>query len=449
MSSIGRNDPCPCGSGLKFKQCCSSKTGAQSYTANERSRALTALMRFSDRDEFLDWRKAAFDLFWRNIIAEASEEELARALALEQVKIAYNSWFLFDFTYDQRTVLDLFLEREGTKLNPGERRYLEGMKDSHLRLYEILDVRAEEGFEVRDLWENRTLWVRERIGTRQLVRWDLPVGRLGKAPDGENIFEAVPYVFPAAVKEPLLRSLRKAHRLYGEEVPGGSTAGFFKTIGPVLHEWWIQEVVLRPAPKLVTPEGDPVILANAVFDLFDSRRVRELLHNHPAIDDDGGGSYGWNEPAGNLRRSLGAIRIDQDRLILETVSKSRAERGRDFLERLLGDAVRFRATTYEDIHRAMERATPSRKREQAAVPAAVQAQVVGEFYEQHYRAWMNEPVPALGNRTPRHAAKLKSVRPKLIALLKEFESRSERRKRAGEPAYDFAWMWEELGLKRE
>ena len=77
------------------------------------------------------------------------------------------------------------------------------------------------------------------------------------------------------------------------------------------------------------------------------------------------------------------------------------------------------------------------------------AKYLGEYYEDHYRKWLDEPVPALGNRTPRHAARLKTVRPKLIALLKDFESHSERQRRAGEIAYDFSWMWEELGLKRE
>ena len=38
---------------------------------------------------------------------------------------------------------------------------------------------------------------------------------------------------------------------------------------------------------------------------------------------------------------------------------------------------------------------------------------------------------------------------KLIALLKDFESHSERQRRSGEIAYDFTWMWAELGLTRE
>jgi hypothetical protein len=62
--------------------------------------------------------------------------------------------------------------------------------------------------------------------------------------------------------------------------------------------------------------------------------------------------------------------------------------------------------------------------------------------------WLDEPVPALDGRTPREAAALKSARPQLISLLKGMENLSERDRRAGRPAYDFGWMWGELGLDR-
>lgn len=31
MDRVGRNDPCPCGSGKKYKKCCAGKTGMQKY----------------------------------------------------------------------------------------------------------------------------------------------------------------------------------------------------------------------------------------------------------------------------------------------------------------------------------------------------------------------------------------------------------------------------------
>lgn len=66
----------------------------------------------------------------------------------------------------------------------------------------------------------------------------------------------------------------------------------------------------------------------------------------------------------------------------------------------------------------------------------------------NYRSWSDTPLPALGGRTPRHAARLKTTRPQLVALLKDMETRVERQRREGRPAYDFTWMWQELGLER-
>jgi hypothetical protein len=101
------------------------------------------------------------------------------------------------------------------------------------------------------------------------------------------------------------------------------------------------------------------------------------------------------------------------------------------------------------VGQALKRAPAPAKDEITESPPEAQAEMLGEFYERQYRKWLDEPVPALGNRTPRHAARLKTVHPKLIALLKDFESHSERQRRSGEVAYDFGWMWTELGLNRE
>jgi hypothetical protein len=104
---------------------------------------------------------------------------------------------------------------------------------------------------------------------------------------------------------------------------------------------------------------------------------------------------------------------------------------------------------YKDVGQALKRVPERPKEPVPEVPPEVKAEVLGRFYEEHYRKWLDEPVPALGDRTPRHAATLKTVRPKLVTLLKDFESRAERQRRAGEAAYDFGWMWKELGLTRE
>lgn len=392
----------------------------------------------------------ALALYWGDWLSGAPDTELENVMTSEPVEIAYTSWFAFDFDCgDGRRMLDIFLESEAKQLSSGELDYLQGMRDSHLRLYEILEVKPDEGFEVRDLWDDRRFYVRERAATRQIVAWDLAVGRIGPAGAGETIFETLPYVFPAAHKEDLLRGLRKAHRMFTREFPGKSLAEFFKTMAPVFHKLWLQHVALPPRPRLITGDGEPFIFAKVLFDLLDRDEAIRSLADRDDIVDHGDASYAWLEPAGAFQRSVGTMRFEQKRVVFETTSKKRAEKARDGLPSLLGGTVRFRAISYEDVGQALKRAPSANKQKEAEIPIEEQRKILSEYYESHYRKWLDEPVPALGNRTPRHAVRLKTVRPKLIALLKDFESRSERQRRAGQIAYDFSWMWAELGLKRE
>ena len=47
----------------------------------------------------------------------------------------------------------------------------------------------------------------------------------------------------------------------------------------------------------------------------------------------------------------------------------------------------------------------------------------------------------------REAARLKGVRPRLTALLKEMESHEAHLAREGRVRYDFSWLWKDLDLK--
>ena len=422
---------------------------APSYRQAERNSALAKLMRFAARSKFTELHQAAFALFWGDWALE-ERDRLEEVMTAQSVEIAYNSWFAFDYDCGGgRTMLEMFLETEGKHLSAGELNYLQGMRGSHLRLYEILEVKPDQGFEVRDLWDDRRFYVRERAATRQIVAWDLVVGRIGLGSDGEKVFETLPYLFRAADKEDLLKGLRKAHQVFKHEFPNEGIGDFFKRMAPVFHTLWLEHVALAANPKIVTGDGEPFIFAKVIFDLLDRETAVRAIVDRDDIAAQDDGSYVCLEPVGDVQRSVGTIVIDENRVVFETTSQKRAERARDELPGLLRHAVRFRAISYEDVKQALKRAPKTAAPKEPEIPIEEQRRILGEYYERHYRDWLDQPVPALGNRTPRHAAGLKTIRPKLIALLKDFESHSERQRRAGEIAYDFNWIWAELGLKRE
>jgi hypothetical protein len=262
------------------------------------------------------------------------------------------------------------------------------------------------------------------------------------------VLDGLPYLFPATAAVPILKNLRRMHRAFRREFPGGDLAAFFKTIGMVYHHLWLDLVALRPPLRVVTAEGDEMVFARVTFDVCDEGALRTALEAHPDLDEQEDGRYAWHEPedAHGFRRGLGTFVLKGDRVVFETTSRPRAARGRRLLEDLAGTAVRFRATRYQGVEQALRESPRPREPRRAEVPPELEAQLAADYYERHYRTWPDTPLPALGGRTPRHAAGLKTVRPKLIALLKDMESHAERDRRYGRPAYDFSWLWGDLGL---
>jgi tetratricopeptide (TPR) repeat protein len=84
MPKIGRNDPCPCGSGKKYKHCCQDKDEAAERAAASAARAAAAAehkerqVRFEHEDELASASNAVIDLLDAGKVDEA--EQAAREL---------------------------------------------------------------------------------------------------------------------------------------------------------------------------------------------------------------------------------------------------------------------------------------------------------------------------------------------------------------------------------
>ncbi len=121
---IGRNDPCPCGSGKKYKKCCVDKAAPPSQALYYRrlseahNRLMERLMAYATRtfgDEAIDVAMHEF-LLWPDSEDEVSEDRLDRAGYL------FWPWFVFNWAYDPaddegalagpegRTVAELYAE---------------------------------------------------------------------------------------------------------------------------------------------------------------------------------------------------------------------------------------------------------------------------------------------------------------------------------------------------
>lgn len=114
------------------------------FTAEDRVSAVRELMAFCAQPEFEGLHRVAHSTFWPAWTSDLGEEERKRAADLfEQSETAYLTWIAFDFGLAGSPLVDVFLERRGQRLTPGERDYLAHMRDSHPRFYEVVEVRPE------------------------------------------------------------------------------------------------------------------------------------------------------------------------------------------------------------------------------------------------------------------------------------------------------------------
>jgi hypothetical protein len=421
------------------------------YTQAERERALEKLGRFLRQGEFVELGYRVGSALWGGAPEHVRDQDIREMMHSPTAQLTFFNYYAFDAELEPgKVALDLYLERHGDTLRPGDRAYLGLMRASHVRLYEVTHIRANEGVTLRDLLTGAEQFVHERSATTQLATWQVIAARLVQGPRGVPVFEAIDCVFPATCREDLVRSLALGWRGAQPFARASDESVFFKRFTPFIQTIWMQRVLFRAMPTLTTTDGDDVAFVKAVFDVHDDARLAAALRAsadlHPEDDD----RFVWAEGGEDGGRLLGAFVVAPGRLTYEGMSEARAERARTFIADLAGDAVTYRATSVEGAEQAMARLKSARgnKRQErrSEIPADVQASVILEYYEKYYREWLDIPVPALGNRTPRRAAKLKTVRPRLVELLKDMEGSAERSRRAGHPAYDFGWMWGELGI---
>jgi hypothetical protein len=237
MAGPGRNDPCPCGSGKKFKQCCLvRRQAATGITARDRTEAISALMKYSRREEF-DTIVAESARDWADMPVASPQEALQAIFEFETSTQAFFDWLFFDVpTDDGRTIADAFLSAREWTVSARAADYVRIMRGTHLRLYQVREVRPGAGFTVRDLWTKGDLFITERLGSTQLVKWDVLAARVCEHSDGTHQGEGSIMALPPDAAKPLLKELRSEYKSFARRHPEAPLAEFFKQSAPLVND---------------------------------------------------------------------------------------------------------------------------------------------------------------------------------------------------------------------
>jgi hypothetical protein len=451
MNKAGRNDPCPCGSGKKYKKCCLAETFIQSGKEESvRRRLVDELLNFYNK-HYRDTIEEAHVMFWDDFVPQEHLEGHALDIAYQN----FFEWLTFDFIIDpdeNKTLIDLYME-QNKKLTQDLHRVLIKMKNSCISLYEVQEVFPEKGLLLKDLLMGGEYDVKEKSATRSLKRWDIFATRLLMI-DGQYIMSGSVFPYSIRMKQKILDDFMDEYREYQEEFPDGTMDIFLKESGDIFNFHWYFPIQNPPPPlKLHTTSGEPMLFSKALFEINDKDAVRTGLAKIKGFEQNQDeGDYTWYDKRNKDGSAtiLGTAVIKDNKLILESNSKKRLEKGKKLILKALPDAVVHKVDTFQNPMEAMK----SHKESSAAkpeneLPMELQQKVHAQFMQKHSEKWLKDQIPALDGRTPMQAIKTEEGRKKVIDLLKSFENIEELNRQEGRPHYDISWMWERLGLERE
>ena len=144
---------------------------------------------------------------------------------------------------------------------------------------------------------------------------------------------------------------------------------------------------------------------------------------------------------------LGNVELKDKALILSVNSQARAERGRVLLSEALDGLVAQPLVEIQTLEQCMATRDPAPP-PRLNLSGQERRTIIHDGLDRHYRDLLDQPIPALGNKSPRAAARTANGRAKVVDWLKTLENHTAKFAGSNEEmaTYDFSWLWMELGV---
>jgi hypothetical protein len=464
--------------------------------------SLQGLMKWLGRDE---WHDAFEDALDRHLLpacetAGIEVEEVISILDRNQYMMTVWGCAFEDFLTreldDGRNIVEDYLKRRGWKENASTRSYISALRTSVISLYEVSNIVPDTSFLVRDLVRGGDpILVSERSATRSLTQWDRIAARVLRV-GTQTIIAGGVLPFDRDASEELLkvlrgtakRALKERHKL--AELGGCeandprvteavSETEILRLAAPAFTTVWLNDALERitnpQIPEMQNTDGDALMFCSVHFPLAESATendVRSVLGKLSELNQESATFWNWiatGKPGkgGRVKKLpkhrnsqtfvttlddgslvLGNIELKERSLVLSANSEARAEKGRALLSENLGVLVRQPLVEMQTVEQLMA------SRDSRPLPPPLdlspddQQAVVHAALDKHYRDLLDEPIPMLGNVSPRTAAKTSKGRAKVVAWLKTLENHLVRLAdhKDSMATYDVTWLWAELGI---
>jgi hypothetical protein len=231
-----------------------------------------------------------------------------------------------------------------------------------------------------------------------------------------------------------------------------------QVLSQMIRRNWIAQYA-RPLPLptgIDSHSGDPILLITDHYRVKNWDVLSATLATQADIEGDR--ATGWARlidcADGQTRQTL-AINPGKSAEKIEVFYKTQnfSDQGRPWFEALAGESVEFAGRVLSDPKGIMNNVslgetTPAAPSAPKLPPEAL-AEIVEKVLRRTYANWSNEPLPALGGKTPRQAIKTSAGLERVKGLLRSYaESEKDQAVQQGRREISYDFLWESIGLGR-
>ena len=214
MKTIGRNDPCPCGSGKKYKKCCIDVAAATDSEFRRKERiedTLTPRLVEYALDTFgVEALQSGWDSFSGAEGLELPEED-------SSINLVFMPWYLFNcelqnqdsLTEPSITIAEAFWKEYESDLTQDEIDYLNGAIGLPYSIYEVIETKPTIGMKLRDLFTQKETEVVDRNFSSVAVNGVIIYGAILEFGRVNSLLAISPLLLPHEFKDAVLDA-RKA-----------------------------------------------------------------------------------------------------------------------------------------------------------------------------------------------------------------------------------------------
>jgi len=459
-TKIGRNDPCPCGSGKKYKRCCLPQQSASySFQAQQRSASdeLTRdMLRFAE-SKFREQIQVAWqDFNMTNLPVSFEKHSPEHDLFL--------SYFLF-YWDPQRPRTGKRASRRGGivtrwyelekagKLSDTERLLLGQATTQPLSFFEVLWSEAGERIGLRDILIGMETEVVERSASQTLQKGDIVYGQIWNLQTISILGCMALICIPPSSKGEVIGLRKKLRTKIAKQNRGLAADDLVRYADAIRLTYLTIRDALHRRPQLANTDGDPLVFCSLKFRVESTEKAFEALAplalgqseeellDGAEFSKDGelhNVALDWRKK-GNAKipswdnTILANIKITGPTLVAQVNSENRAKRLRAEIEKRLGRSATYQSTTAQTYDEMLAK-TPKgnsaqTKKDDEFAEALLRdpeaRRRIQEMIQKQVEDWVHRKIPALRGRTPLQAIGDPDGREIVESLLLDWERRAD------------------------